>query len=104
DNYVARSVQAMNEFARERASLAPPEVEGTKASSRPVFPVIRVDLADDPRVPLDVKMDVVGVFTTPEAAWRERKRLTDLHAGRGCKFLWKCAALWDEPCEEDPAH
>ncbi|MGI8972495.1 MAG: DUF4279 domain-containing protein [Dehalococcoidia bacterium] len=102
--YLARSLQAINEFARERATAPAPAGavgEGSQPSSRVVFPVVRVDLAVDPRVPLDVKTDVTDVFTTPEAAWREANRLNELHAGRGCKFLWKCATLWEKPREEE---
>ena len=90
----------MNEHALGRGRAPGAENadgESPDTGSRAVFPVLRVDLADDPRVPLDAKTDVAEVFSTPEAAWRRARELNELHAGNGVKFLWKAATLREKP-------
>jgi hypothetical protein len=103
DNYLARSVTTIIEYQSDRHSGEKADTSNDTedfAESRTVCPVIRVDLADDPEIPLDVKVDVARVYSTPESAWSEARRLNELHAGKGRRYLWKIASLIDVPTEK----
>jgi hypothetical protein len=67
------------------------------AKYRHVYAIVRVDQDTGSDLPLEERISVTKILWTEEDAMNEVKRLTDLNAGKGCRYLWLLTHLHDEP-------
>ena len=67
---------------------------------RHVYAILRVDQCDGMAVPLDERISVTKVLWTEQDAVLEVERLTELNAGKNCRYFWLLTRLHKEPGTE----